>query len=223
MSTAGKAACAAAACFVLALSTEASAQAPAQPPDAMPPPPPAMPEGGARTHDGFYLQLGAGVGYLHSSGPASYYPPSPSYRVSYDGVTLPSLHLFVGGSPVKGWALAYGFMLDSTVSPRVTVAGQSRTTTGSVYLFSLGFLADIYPNPHQGLHFQGFVGYGGLRFQDGEGATGPSLAVGVGYEFWVAKDWSIGPLFRFTYAPLFSGNSLYRTICPALLASVTYY
>ena len=54
------------------------------------------------------------------------------------------------------------------------------------------------------------------------------LGVGVGYDFWVASEFSLGVLGRFAYAPLKftvlpgTPNVTYSTFAPALLLTATY-
>jgi hypothetical protein len=54
------------------------------------------------------------------------------------------------------------------------------------------------------------------------GPGGPIFGAGVGYDFWVADEWSIGVMGRFAYAPLKENDVTYRTIDPAILATFTF-
>jgi outer membrane autotransporter protein len=36
----------------------------------------------------------------------------------------------------------------------------------------------------------------------GSDPTGLVVVLGAGYHFWIADEWSVGPLARFSYAPL---------------------
>jgi hypothetical protein len=176
-------------------------------------------DGGARTHDGFYLQLGAGLGYLSVS----------SNQVNASGLTLPASQLLIGGSPIRGLAVGGGFIADYAPAPGASIGEQEADLPSlSQYLAAVGAAADFYLDPAQGLHFQGFVGVGGVETSGGGvvGESDPSgmvLAIGAGYEIWLADEWSIGPLFRFIYAPLSRTNVTYSTLSPALLASLTFH
>jgi hypothetical protein len=174
------------------------------------------------THDGFYLQVDAGIGYLSSSaevGPTSY---------SYSGVTLPSA-LLMGGT-VGPVVIGGGFFTDYAFSPSLSVEGGGTITPDdvSMTLIGLGVFADIYPDPHSGLHFQPFVGWGGLETtvngnSGGSDPTGLVLAVGGGYDWFVSDNWSIGVLGRIAYAPLKLNDVGYSTLAPAIMCSFTYH
>ena len=183
-----------------------------------------------KTHDGFYLQLDAGLGYLSSS-------------VSFSGTGAPS-----GSQTWKGFSIPTGILLGGTVGPVVIGGGfvseyapspslggvNSAGLTGvHLYLFEFNLFADYYVDPHGGLHFQPFIGYGALTATcDGctsNAATGIDFGLGVGYDFWVGNEWSIGPMARFVYAPLTytpSGTNIdenFSTIAPSLMATFTYH
>jgi hypothetical protein len=177
-----------------------------------------------RTHDGFYLQLDAGLGYLSSSADIQ------GYNLKYSGLSFPTAILL--GGTVGPVVIGGGFVTDYAPSPSVKMSGGGVTQTGDLtgaklYLFSIGLFADIYPDPHSGLHFQPFLGWGGLQMEyqgvTGRSATGLVLAAGVGYDWWVADEWSIGVMGRFGYAPLNLDSVSYKTITPALLATFTYH
>ena len=174
------------------------------------------------THDGFYLQLNAGLGYLNTSAEAG------GVEATYSGVTLASA-LNIGGSLAPGFVLAGTILTDYAPSPGASFNGQDLDTGDlSLSLIGFGLLADFYPDPAEGLHFQAAAGWGGLDASvngnsSGSDPTGLLLSVGAGYEFWVAREWSIGPMARFIYAPLSRNDVSFNTIAPALLASFTYH
>ena len=80
---------------------------------------------------------------------------------------------------------------------------------------SVGPFIQYYFDPTSGFYLQGYVGYasgnsqydsGGTTYQS-ESATGPAFGIGLGYDFWISDQWSIGPEFRFLYASLkYSGS-----------------
>jgi hypothetical protein len=177
------------------------------------------------THDGFYLQLDVGLGYLSSSadvGPYSY---------TYSGVTIPSA-LFLGGT-VGPVVIGGGFFSDYAFSPSVSVEGGGGSASitpddVSMYLVGIGIFADYYLKPGGGLHFQPFVGWGGLETtvdgnSGGSDPTGLVLALGGGYDWFMSPEWSIGVMGRIAYAPLSMNDVSYSTIAPAVLATFTYH
>ena len=172
----------------------------------------------AMTHDGFYLQLNAGLGYLSAS---------DEFDTSMSGVSIPAA-LLIGGT-VGPVALGGGFFGDYAPSPSASIDGQDYELEDvTMTLIGIGMFADIYPNPHEGLHFQPFIGWGGLERSykgdsGGSDPTGLVMALGVGYDFWVGNEWSIGPMFRIAYAPMSIEETSVNAIAPALLATFTYH
>ena len=170
------------------------------------------------THDGFYLQLNTGLGYLSAS---------DEFDSSLSGVTIPG-SLLIGGT-VGPVAIGGGFFGDYAPSPSASINGEDvELEDVTMTLIGIGVFADIYPNPREGLHFQPFVGWGGLERSykgdsGGSDPTGLVLALGVGYDFWVGDEWSIGPMFRMAYAPLSIEETSVDAIAPALLATFTYH
>lgn len=88
------------------------------------------------------------------------------------------------------------------------------------WLSSAAFFADIYPNPKGGLHIMPSVGWG-LLFPNFE-ARGLVVGVGVGYDYWVGPEVSMGVMARMTCGPL-GGDSDFTSYAPALLYTVTYH
>jgi hypothetical protein len=177
----------------------------------------------ALTHDGFYFQLDAGLGYLSTSAEAG------GAKVKYSGLSFPSMSALFGGT-VGPVVIGGGFFFDRVGSPSVSLNGQDLQGTSDITLtlIGIGAFADIYPDPHNGLHFQPFVGWGGLESSNngnsgGSDPTGLMLAVGAGYDFFVSDNWSIGPMFRIAYAPLKLNDVTYSTVAPVLLCSFTYH
>ncbi|HEY5955861.1 MAG TPA: hypothetical protein VIV60_04880 [Polyangiaceae bacterium] len=175
-----------------------------------------------RTHDGFYLGLEGGFGYLSSSAKANGVDLG-----KYSGLTLDSA-LWLGGT-VGPVVIGGGFYTAQVLSPKVTFQGQDVSSgVSSMYLVGIGPFVDVYPDPNDGLHFMGFVGWGGLESSrngnvGGSDPTGLVTMLGGGYEFWVADQWSIGPLARLTYAPLSMSGADYSTLAFALVADIKYH
>ena len=175
-----------------------------------------------RTHDGFYMEFAPGLGYLSTSASAA------GTDVSFSGMTLPFAFL-LGGSPFPGFVVGGEVLTDYEFSPKYKLNGQEAATgISSQYLIGIGPFVDFYPNPAQGLHFQGMIGWGGLEtsFQGNVGGSDPTglvVSLAGGYDFWVADEWSIGVMARFGYGALSLGDVGYKAIAPALLATFTYH
>lgn len=177
----------------------------------------------ANTHDGFYLQIQVGPGYYSMSAEQA------GIEASYSGVTLASA-LQLGGSLAPGIVLGGTLVTDYAPSPSYEVNGNEPAGTPDFtqYVFAIGPFVDFYPNPNGGLHFQGMLGFGGVETSvdgnaGGNDPTGPVLAVGAGYEWWVGREWSIGAMGRFMYGAFSYEDVGFGTIAPALLATFTYH
>jgi hypothetical protein len=176
-----------------------------------------------RMHDGFYLNLSTGLGYLTTSASI------PGQDVSFSGITVPSV-LLLGGTPFKGFVIGGGIVTDYSISPKYKFNGQEVPTAGSVkqYLIGLGPFVEFYPNPAEGLHFHAMFGFGGLETSvngnaGGSDPTGFLVALGGGYDWWVGNEWSIGVLGRIAYAPMSLNSVSYTSVAPAVLATFTYH
>ena len=92
-----------------------------------------------------------------------------------------------------------------------------------------GVFADDYLDPQAGgLHVVGFLEWGGLEASvggnvGGSDPTGALFTVGGGYAFWMADEWSIGPLLRLTYAPLSLNDTDYSTTQVSLVANLKWH
>lgn len=170
-----------------------------------------------RTHDGFYMQLSTGIGYLSSSTEGD---------ATFSGVATPFEALF--GGTVGPVAIGGGIFTDYSLSTSASVGGQSSAFFNDVSMYLVGAEAfgDIYIDPHGGFHIRPFLGYAALQFSyqgnTGNSPGGPIFGLGVGYDFWVGDEWSIGVLGRFGYAPLKLEGSSFNTMDPAIMASFTF-
>ncbi len=175
------------------------------------------------THDGFYLHLDVGLGYLSTSG-----EPLPGFEEKVGGLSVPS-SLLLGGT-VGPVVIGGGFLWHYLPSPTYSLNGTDADSSLDISMngFGIGMFADIYPDPKSGLHFLPFVGYGGLNLtvegnDSGNDPLGLLLALGAGYEFWVGNEWSIGPMLRFDYGAFSIEDTSYPTIGFSALASFTYH
>ena len=146
-------------------------------------------------HDGFYLRASVGVGI---TGATLDDKNKSGDRLSGFAASL-DLNLLVGGSPSPGLAVG-GALVAETAS-----VGFERDDfpiyDRSASLFIVGPFVDGYPNPSGGWHFGGTIGFAHQIFgstgtdpqRNGNGVGG---AFWLGHDFWMADDWSLGPLLK---------------------------
>ncbi len=166
-----------------------------------------------RTHDGFHLQISEGLGYYSVSNDAQ----------PFSGLTFPT-QILMGGTLFSHMAFGGGILVDYSPSPSTDTPGVS-----SQMIIGLGLYADYYLDPvKNGLHVQGFLGWGGLEtsFEGNVGGSDPTglvTHVGVGYEMWLNDQWSYGVMGRLVYAPVSLGGNSYTTIEPAVVGTLTWH
>lgn len=176
--------------------------APAYPPSAGPPgvyvatPPtaPAAPreedEPGYHLHDGFYLRMALGVGWLSLGLDAD---ADATLKGAGGGVAL-----MLGGTPVDGLVIGGGVFSVSADEPRVEVGGKSSDLSGQASLAVIGPFVDGYFDPKGGLHVGGAVGLATTKVEDDDSTfdakpyNGAGLALFAGYDAWVSANWSLG-------------------------------
>lgn len=193
-----------------------------------PPPPPPKPATGAYEHDGFYLRVGLGVGYMAFD----YSRDDREGGVPVAGSAADAATAFefaIGGSVAPGFVLAGIISASGINAPEsedatingVPIASASRPEElGNTTYGLIGVMGDWYIDPKQGFHVQGALGIAGVAFAEESGrlhdvtvddeprvvratgkhdAGGFGVMVGAGYEFWVGSQVGIGPLLRFDY------------------------
>lgn len=185
----------------------AAAPAPPPPAPAPAPPPPADPEaGGAHTHDGFYFRMGLNFGpiimkeNLEGGGATG---PDIKYSGLHSGFDL-----MFGGTPAPGLAIGGGLIAGWTSDPKVELGGQSATAKGTLVFSGIALFGDYYLDPHKGLHILGLLGFSSVDFIPDEGSnsgknpSGIMFGAGVGYDFWIGNEWSVGPVGRVIYSSM---------------------
>ena len=169
----------------------------------------------SRRHDGFYAAANLGVGYLKTSGDGN-----PS---DMKGVTTP-LYLWIG-STYGAVAVGGGLTTETAWYPTYTYerAGEGVIGGSGFSLFGAALFADIYPDRKGGFHVMPSLGWGFLfPLASSSFPKGLVLGVGVGYDFWVGPEVSMGVMAHLTFAPLRERSESYTTYAPALLYTVTY-
>ena len=135
----------------------------------------------------------------------------------------------LGTAPVPGFAL--GFMLTYLVAPSVHYERDGAGSDGSLSSAQLGVFLDGFPWPRAGLHLGTAVGFAFVELRDIElqfkelqrddvATSGLGLSLWTGYDFWVASDWSLGPMLRGT-STFTGGGSRYRATVTLLTLGVS--
>jgi hypothetical protein len=185
-------------------------------------------------HDGFYLRLATGFGpYNESIG-----LPHEMAHTSVSGIASTG-EFAVGGS------LRPGFIVGGAIWSTTVLASDTRTDPGAIVppstqesgSFSvIGPWFDYYFDPRGGLHLPASVGLAVVRGIDAQGASlhrddvafGAGILAGIGYEWWVSDEWSVGITGRLTGIVATSkesdGNRWMHLIgsSPSVLFTVTY-
>lgn len=183
------------------------------------------------THDGFYLRLALGLGYLSDSGSAKLTSANTfDYTLKGGGIAT---ELLFGGTVIPGLVVGGGFQGGSFPKPKIKSGSVEREFDATATISSVGPFVDYYFNPRGGLHLQGFVGLGVISARDdnnrttSNNPTGLALSVGIGHDWFVSEQWSIGVLGRLQYMNLTATDSgiedKHSIISPALLATFTYH
>jgi hypothetical protein len=167
------------------------------------PPPPPGPPPGHHLHDGFYLRMSLGGGYLHSKVESN---ASGAQDVTVKGGGA-GLDLLLGGTPTPGFVIGGGIFAGGATDPTIESGGQSQDLNGDASLAFIGPFVDGFFDPEGGLHLGGAIGFASFQVKDQDQSSsdapqydGAGIAVFGGYDAWVSSDWSIGGYARFMAA-----------------------
>jgi hypothetical protein len=148
------------------------------------------------------LRLGLGVG----TGNFTVKEEAPIGDVDVSGIG-PSVELALGGTVAPGLVIGGGIYGTSVPSPEYSAQGQT-SNGGLASVSMIGPFVDYYFNPNQGFHGEAAVGYTALSAAKAEDDPYPTedssgggfgVVLGVGYEWWVGDEWSLGALGRVQY------------------------
>ena len=179
-----------------------------------------------RTHDGFQFRGTVGLGYISDA--------ESSNATLHGGAGM--FEVYLGGMPIPGLAIGGFLSGEEAIGPSVSVNGFTASSNDTTLtLLQIGPYIDYYPNPHKGFHIMGTIGFARLiaRYDDGnfnasDSGNGFALGGGIGYDWWVGREWTVGILGRFTFAStsrtLDGGISVSeKTFAPAVLFSVSFH
>jgi hypothetical protein len=187
------------------------------------PAPPVRGALGVREHDGFYLSIGLGLSFVADSISSTRFDEA---RLSGFGLAD---QLAIGGTPVRGLVLGGALEDASTFAPTLTVDGRTRSDGPNTFGLSIvGPFAEYYFDPSQGLHAEVLLGLSFLTADDSRDLpVGFAGSLGVGYEWWVGPQSSVGFLARVAYSRLtYDPNRLdesHSVIAPSIVARYTYH
>ncbi len=161
----------------------------------------------AHRHDGFYLRMSVGGGSLGARGDRyDGYRTNNEYGFRGNAVAFDAM---VGGTPARGLAIGGAYLADYAAS---TDYGTNESSDSGMSLGIIGPFIDWFPNPKTGFHVGGAVGPAVSVSFDDQAST-RSIAAGfggsawVGYDFWIADQWSLGASLRFQGARVETPNS----------------
>jgi hypothetical protein len=208
-------------------------------------PPPADPPT-AHRHDGFYLRLGIGGGFLLGD----VVEEKSSFAISGEAVPgkvtgfAVASELALGGSVAKGLVLGGGIYESTIPNPsydasfyngaQLVQASSGGTISGTM----VGPFLDWYFDPTAGGHVQVAFGWGFISAAQASGGGayprdrdgfGTGAMLGGGYELWVGEQFSLGLLGRLHHfggklCDLYCGHENHLTAnVIALLLTATYH
>lgn len=203
-------------------------------------PEPASPrDPSAQRHDGFYLRLGFGFGVL-GVGLDVDDDGRPGEASTRGGAILTEIAL--GGTVTDGFVLGLGYFGASVSGARDLRVDMGGTNPyryeDRVDELGAGFIGpfvDYYFDPEKGFHVQAALGVGAVTYRryfddDSLDLGGLGALLGVGYEWWIGDQWSMGGLVRVLWIgangkdPVdtqidYSGSA----IAPGILFTATYH
>jgi hypothetical protein len=183
---------------------------------------------GARLHDGFFARSESGLAGFWSQVSGS------RVRTGIRGIGQSAV-LSIGGTPLPGVVLG-GTLWTARLDPVFEYRGVTTVPDDdSVKITQLrvGPFVDIYPNPRRGLHAQASATLALQIESDIKGdpiepmALGAASSLGVGYEWFLSPDFSLGFMARASFGYLVrapaSATERMPWIVPELALTATYH
>lgn len=137
-------------------------------------------------HEGFYTRIAVGPGYQYTNINNKMLDASASSSSFSLGADL-----LIGGSPSPGIAMGGGVLTNLALGTKFDdVSG------GAAFNFLAGPFFDAFPNSKEGFHMGTLVGLSGISLSSDVSpasfAIGGGGAAWLGYDIWVAPEWSTG-------------------------------
>lgn len=173
-------------------------QGPAAGPYEPPPPAPTTDDPTARYHDGFYFRGSLGGGALSAKGEIE--GTNVDYEINGGSF---SLDLMFGGTPTGGLVIGGAYFFSQAQKPNVKVGSIEGESNNNFNFGLIGPFVDWFFIPDGGFH-AGLIFGGALANvtssdgRESSTATGAGGGLFLGYDFWIADQWSLGVLARAT-------------------------
>jgi hypothetical protein len=163
----------------------------------------ALPVGGKRTHDGAFVRFGFGQAlYIaHYDGFANVNGVINPTELDILG-TMFTVELLAGGAPARGFNIGGRLAAVAVTESNTTDSNDTQSQLDGFFTGQIGAFIDWYPSPEVGFHLLGSVYYTAAQFLHatnalaGEDMGGIGWTAGIGYEGFVADEWSLGVLLR---------------------------
>jgi hypothetical protein len=157
---------------------------------------------GVHLHDGFYLRLGMGFGSYSEA----IRQEDADKQTTVSGIASVS-EFALGGAVRPGLVFGGGVWTSTILASARTIRGNpppGEVIDGRGDFQLVGPFFDYYPDPRGGLHMQGAIGIANVRglsvdsvnFDKDSISVGGGVMFGVGYDWWVSNEWSVGVLGR---------------------------
>jgi hypothetical protein len=183
-------------------------------------------------HDGLYLRFGLGPTYAALLATTS---ENDDLEITVDGAGV-GLEFLIGGTPLPGLVLGGGLFLFTIPDPKMELNGtESDAEDISLGATMFALMASYYIDPKLGAYAQALVGLSSLSLEyerqgskrQTDDTDGYALGLGLGWDFWVGNQWSLGPELRVVYARMTreAGDveEQYRLWAPSLLFTATVH
>ncbi|HEX4334897.1 MAG TPA: hypothetical protein VH062_03225 [Polyangiaceae bacterium] len=162
------------------------------------------PDPTARRHDGFFLRAESGLAGFDAAVSGSASGRDRLWGIGQSGA------IFVGGTPRRGLVVG-GYVWTARIDPTFRVRGVRVSPDDDSVKLTLGRLGpflDWYPDPLLGFHTQVSAGVAVQVESDVKGnsikpaGVGAAGAFGIGYEWFVGSQFSIGAMARVSFGAL---------------------
>lgn len=152
-----------------------------------------------RVHDGFYLRVGLGTGALG----VSLDDDVLDSTLESSGMDL-ALDLRIAGTPSAGLVIGGALFAHALPSAKLESNGRDTGLDPSIGVGLLGPFIEGFPDPRGGFYLGGCIGLARVQYSElgpaseRRESSGFGGAAWLGYDIWVAEQWSLGPSLRLT-------------------------